>query len=84
MKSFIYFNLPDVPEGMGQSQLADNLQEFIDSHTEQLPNAVMDGNLLVFDKILLMNLVNYFLQLVMLLFLTFQIHFKINSYIYIY
>ena len=50
MKSFIYFNSPDVPEGMGQSQLADNLQEFIDTHTEQLPNAVLQGNLLVFDK----------------------------------
>lgn len=50
MKTFIYFNLKDKPENMGQSQLTDDLELFIKTNSEILVNAKVDGNKLIFDK----------------------------------
>lgn len=50
MKTFIYFNLKDKPENMGQSQLTNNLEQFLEDNAKILPNAKLDGNKLIFDK----------------------------------
>jgi hypothetical protein len=52
MKKHIYFNLPDKPENMGQSQLLDpsDLQSFISERSEILKDAKIEGNKLLFTK----------------------------------
>ena len=49
MKKHIFFNLPDKPENMGQSQLADDALKFAKERKEFLPNPKIEGNRLTFD-----------------------------------
>lgn len=50
MKTLIYFNRPDCPENMGISQLTDNLQLFLNERNDIIINPVINGNILTFDK----------------------------------
>lgn len=50
MKTLIYFNRPDCPENMGISQLTDNLQLFLDERSDIIINPIINGNILTFDK----------------------------------
>lgn len=50
MKTLIYFNAPDKPENMGQSQLTDNIEAFLIEHINELPNANIEQGILTFDK----------------------------------
>lgn len=52
MKKHIYFNLADVPANMGQSQMVEEseLNDFIESRKEFIPNAKIKGNKLTFTK----------------------------------
>lgn len=51
MKKHIFFNLPDKPENVGQSQMVgfNGLNSFISERKDLLPNAKIEGNKLTFD-----------------------------------
>lgn len=55
MKTLIYFNRPDCPENIGISQLTDNLQLFLDERSNIIINPVINGNILTFDKIIIVD-----------------------------
>lgn len=55
MKTLIYFNRPDCPENMGISQLTDNLQQFLLDRSDILVNPVINGNILTFDKTIIVD-----------------------------
>lgn len=49
MKTLIYFNAPDKPENMGQSQLVDNVQSFINERSDILIDAsIQEDNIMTF------------------------------------
>lgn len=50
MKTLIYFNLPDKPDNIGQSQLVDDVQAFIRERQVSMPDALIEGNKLTFTK----------------------------------
>jgi len=45
----IYFNTIGKPENIGQSQLTNDINQFIADRTEELPNAQVVGNIIQFD-----------------------------------
>jgi hypothetical protein len=49
MKKLIYFNSPSKPENMGISQLVDDVNEFINERSKELPNAEIIDNTIKFD-----------------------------------
>ena len=49
MKKLIYFNTIGKPENIGQSQLVDDINQFIAERSEELPNAQVVGNTIQFD-----------------------------------
>jgi hypothetical protein len=55
MKTLIYFNRPDCPENMGISQLTDNLQQFLLDRSDILVNPIINGNILTFDKTIIVD-----------------------------
>lgn len=51
MKTLIYFNAPDAPEGVGQSQkLEGTIQEYLDANSSKFVDALIEGNKLTFTK----------------------------------
>lgn len=46
----IYFNLIDKPENIGQSQLIESIEQFIQERKDILKDAYIDGNKLIFLK----------------------------------
>lgn len=53
MKKHIYFNLPDKPSNMGQSQMVepDGLIDFISERKDLLPNAKIESDRITFDVV---------------------------------
>lgn len=50
MKKHIYFKLQDTPTNMGQSQLVEDVNDFISERSEILKNAKIESNKLIFTK----------------------------------
>lgn len=48
MKILIYFNANGKPENMGQSQLVDDVNQFVVNRVEELPDAKIVGNQIQF------------------------------------
>lgn len=49
MKKHIYFNLADKPANMGQSQLTDDIDTFLEERKDILVNAKVEDGELTFD-----------------------------------
>ena len=50
MKTLIYFNANDKPENVGQSQLVDSIQTFIDERRDLFIDVLIQGNVLSYTK----------------------------------
>jgi hypothetical protein len=44
MKTLLYFNAPDAPVGVEQSQLVDSVQQFVDERRSSFPDLLIQGN----------------------------------------